>query len=121
MAIPAYDPPVKPLVSDVTRLAAEAVAVRRALHARPELAFEEVETARLVADPGLEDRALGPAARPVALFPAAALEARERLQRAAGPLADGRKQPPRLLEGEDPLRRAHGRILSWRFLPMIRP
>jgi len=41
---------VKPLCSDATRLVAEAVAVRRAIHACPEVAFEEVETARLAAD-----------------------------------------------------------------------
>ena len=41
---------MKPLCSDATRLVAEAVAVRRAIHACPEVAFEEVETARLAAD-----------------------------------------------------------------------
>jgi amidohydrolase len=41
---------VKPLASDPAAADAAAVALRRTLHARPETAFEEVETARLAAD-----------------------------------------------------------------------
>lgn len=41
---------MKPLEKDEVRLAGSAVALRRQIHARPETAFEEVETAGLAAD-----------------------------------------------------------------------
>ncbi len=40
---------MRPLATDEARLAEDAVALRRQIHARPETAFEEVETAALVA------------------------------------------------------------------------
>ncbi len=40
---------MKPLAKDAAAADAAAVALRRTLHARPETAFEEVETARLAA------------------------------------------------------------------------
>jgi amidohydrolase len=43
-------PPMNALAPDEGSVDAGAVALRRALHARPETAFEEVETARLVAE-----------------------------------------------------------------------
>ncbi len=41
---------MNPLASDARAADADAVALRRTIHARPETAFEEVETARLAAD-----------------------------------------------------------------------
>lgn len=46
----AYDSRVNALEKDASSVDAAAVALRRALHARPETAFEEVETARALAE-----------------------------------------------------------------------